>query len=209
MRLKIILTVAAFLSASSPVFAQLDDIIDGIGFGKDKDPIEYRERPPLVVPPSYNLRPPEQKSPSARAANWPNDPDLARRKAKEADGRKPRASSSDYDRGGNKLSVEELRSGRVAGAGAPSSQFDPTKPDSRGWLNPDVVAAQGKAFIGMQEPALKPGEEPKRKFLTDPPKGIRAAAGNAPLVATKDKSGPALDEESSPYSFLTPKKTEE
>ena len=206
--LKTTIVLAAFLGASMPAFAQLGEIIDGIGFGKDKDPIEYRERAPLVVPPSFNLRPPEEKSPSARTTNWPNDPDVAKKRAKDEDDRRPRAASN--EKGGSRLSVEELRAGRVAGAGIPvNGQSDPNKPDSRGWLNPDVVRSQGQAFRGAQEPELKPGEEPKRRYLTDPPKGIRAAAGNVPVTATRDRSGPSLDEESSPYSFLLPKKQED
>ncbi len=212
MRLKTVFSIAAlftsFLSTSLPVSAQIGDIIDGIGFGKDKDPIDYKERAPLVVPPTYKLRPPEDKSPAARTMNWPNDPDVAKKKAKDEDDRRPRSSLN--DRGGPKLSIEEIRAGRVAGTSAPvNGQFDQTRPDSRGWLNPDVVRSQGQAFRGAQEPDLKPGEEPKRRYLTDPPKGIRAAAAGAPLTATRDRSAPSQDEESNPYSFLLPKKQEE
>ncbi len=202
--------LAFLLSASAPASAQLGEIIDGIGFGKDKDPIEYKERAPLVVPPSFTLRPPEDKSPSARVANWPNDPDVAKKKAKDEEALRPRASSKDYAPGGSKLSGEELHAGRISGNSAPvNGQSDPNKPDSRGWLNPDVVAAQGKNFRGNLEPDLKPGEEPKRKYLTDPPKGVRAAAAGAPVTATRDTSGPSIEEESSPYSFILPKKQDE
>jgi hypothetical protein len=200
--------IAAFLSLSAPASAQLGEIIDGIGFGKDKDPIEYKERAPLVVPPSFNLRPPQEQPPSARVSNWPNDPDVAKKKAKDEDDRRPRSASN--EKGGPKLSVEELQAGRISGnSAAVNSLNDPNKPDSRGWLNPDVVAAQGKNFRGNLEPDLKPGEEPKRKYLTDPPKGIRAAAKGAPVTATRDTSSPSLDEESSPYSFILPKKQDE
>ena len=208
MRLKIAFTTICLLGASMPAHAQIGEIIDGIGFGKDKDPIEYKERAPLVVPPSYTLRPPEDKSPAARTTNWPNDPDVARKKAKDEDDRRPRAASN--EKGGPKLSVDELRAGRVSGTGAPvNGQFDQTRPDSRGWLNPDVVRSQGQSFKGAQEPDVKPGEEPKRRYLTDPPKGIRAAAAGAPVTATRDTSGPSVEEESSPYSFLLPKKQDE
>jgi hypothetical protein len=204
---------AAFLSVSSlvvssPASAQLGEIIDGIGFGKEKDPIEYKERAPLVVPPSFNLRPPEEKSAASRIGNWPNDPDIAKKKAKDEDDRRPRSASS--EKGGPKLSADELQAGRISGNSAPvNGQFDPTRPDSRGWLSPDVIRSQGQTFRGNQEPDLKPGEEPKRKYLTDPPKGIRAAAKGAPVTATRDTSAPSLDEESSPYSFILPKKQDE
>ncbi|MGL4634960.1 MAG: hypothetical protein ACRCWF_03180 [Beijerinckiaceae bacterium] len=32
--------------------------------------------------------------------------------------------------------------------------------------------------------------EPPREYLTDPPKGVRAAAGSAPVRATRDRSAP-------------------
>jgi hypothetical protein len=151
MRLKSFLSstiiMTAFLSLSSPASAQLGEIIDGIGFGKDKDPIEYKERAPLVVPPSYNLRPPQDQSPAARVGNWPNDPDVAKKKAKDEEDRRPKASSKDYAVGGSKLTPEELQAGRISGSSAPvNGQYDPSKPDSRGWLNPDVVMAQGRTF---------------------------------------------------------------
>ncbi len=213
MRLKTILSGSAILfatmSVATPASAQLGDIIDGIGFGKEKEPIEYRERAPLVVPPSYTLRPPEEKAPGDRVANWPKDPDVARAKAKAEDDRRPRATSNET--GGPKLSVDELRAGRVAGAnvGGPD-QYDRAKPNSYGWMNPDVIQEQGRSFVGLtQDKPLRPGEEPKRRFLTDPPKGVRAAAAGAPVVATRDKAGPSLDDESSPYSFINPKKQED
>ena len=43
--------------------------------------IEYRERSPLVVPPKLDLPPPAAASAEVKAANWPKDPDEARRKA--------------------------------------------------------------------------------------------------------------------------------
>jgi hypothetical protein len=47
-------------------------IVKSLGIGGDND-IEYRERPPLVVPPSRDL-PPPQTAGAARNPNWPVDP---------------------------------------------------------------------------------------------------------------------------------------
>ena len=74
------------ITATAPAKAQglldLGRALLGIP-GDETPPIDYRERPPLVVPPNANLRPPAAPvSPDQRAANWPQDPDvLARRKA--------------------------------------------------------------------------------------------------------------------------------
>jgi len=45
----------------------------------DRDPIEYHERAPLVVPKTMTLPPPAAPQASARNAAWPVDPDLARK----------------------------------------------------------------------------------------------------------------------------------
>src|SRR5436305_7628532 len=56
------------------------DLIDGVAKGlglkspNDKS-IEYRERSPLVVPPSRSLPPPEAAGTNRNAA-WPVDPDI-------------------------------------------------------------------------------------------------------------------------------------
>src|SRR5262249_2219667 len=51
----------------------------GLRNGSESE-IEYRERAPLVVPPSRNLPPPQAEAPAARSAAWPKDPDVKGRK---------------------------------------------------------------------------------------------------------------------------------
>ena len=55
-------------------------IMKDLGLRRDGEGIEYRERAPLVVPPSRELRPPQPEG-SAAVANpaWPKDPDKASR----------------------------------------------------------------------------------------------------------------------------------
>ncbi len=56
------------------------NVLGSIGFGTDRDPIDYTPRPPIAVPPSNDLPPPVDQQ--RRASGFPNDPDrLARRKA--------------------------------------------------------------------------------------------------------------------------------
>ena len=56
-------------------------MLGSIGFGSDRDPIDYTPRPPIAVPPSNDLPSPVQGQ-QRRATGFPNDPDrLARRKA--------------------------------------------------------------------------------------------------------------------------------
>src|SRR5579863_5887276 len=50
------------------------------GKNMDNHGIDYRERSPLVVPPTLDL-PPPAASGNANIANWPKDPDERKRKA--------------------------------------------------------------------------------------------------------------------------------
>ena len=45
------------------------------GTNMDNRGIDYRERSPLVVPPTLDLPPPASASANAQIANWPKDPD--------------------------------------------------------------------------------------------------------------------------------------
>src|SRR3954451_10295717 len=63
-----------------------EKIIEGLmagigGTNMENRGIEYRERSPLVVPPKLDLPPPASASEDVKVANWPKDPDAARRKA--------------------------------------------------------------------------------------------------------------------------------
>jgi hypothetical protein len=51
------------------------------GATMDNRGIDYRERSPLVVPPSLDLPPPASASNAPPVANWPKDPDERQRKA--------------------------------------------------------------------------------------------------------------------------------
>ena len=88
-----ILAVAFAMAGTAGAFAQdasdedepLDTrifrrVMKELGFRRSDDGVEYRERAPLVVPPSRNLPPPQSEAPSARNPAWPKDPDVARRK---------------------------------------------------------------------------------------------------------------------------------
>ena len=60
-------------------------ILEGIGLQRENRVINYQERPPLVIPPSKSLPPPE-RSDAVIANNpaWPKDPDVERAKAEAA-----------------------------------------------------------------------------------------------------------------------------
>src|SRR5262249_52978873 len=56
-------------------------IMKGLGFKNgSENQVEYRERSPLVIPPSRELPPPQQAG-AGQTPAWPSDPDVKRRKA--------------------------------------------------------------------------------------------------------------------------------
>lgn len=187
-------TLAAGLIAT-PAMAQdgqfLRQIFGQIGLlPPEKDPIEYRERPNLVVPKDTSrLRSPEDADPAQRNAAWPNDPDVdARRRADAA----RNAPSSELLSGrrsidGARLSTDELARGRTA-RGTPQAEPNFTRNDQAGVrVSPEEWSRISRT--SDQSPQLAAGVEPPRQYLTDPPKGLRTPAAGAVIRRTND--GPA------------------
>ena len=67
------------------VSQQFDDMRNSLGFGRARPPIDFTERPPLVVPPNDSLPPPV----AARNAIGVNDPDVENRRKALTDSRRP------------------------------------------------------------------------------------------------------------------------
>lgn len=65
---------------------EFDDIRNSIGLGKERPPVDFSERAPLVVPPTYNLPPPGGADPDQLSIT---DPDIAARRRALADPRRP------------------------------------------------------------------------------------------------------------------------
>jgi hypothetical protein len=155
--------------------------------------IDYRERAPLVVPPNTSsLRPPSERGTAEeRRANWPRDPDVAaRRRAAEEAGR-PIFVPTDAQ-ASRVATREELSSQRRAGAGrVQAGDNDTVHLRDNAYAN-QVGGIRVLQDINQRTAGQKdqPYVEPKREFLTDPPQGIRAAAGSGPVRATRDNSSP-------------------
>jgi hypothetical protein len=188
---------AALLGASlanSPAVAGGDDgyapIWSGIGglmgfTSKEKeDPIEYRERARLVLPPKMALAPPPAPNP-ARAAVWPVDQDLAKARKERAALHDLLKAQSDLQamRSGDRLPPDKLRADRVVGPKGAKADPCAAQTNTRGcdWIPFRNVFEN----VGLVKPdELVAGEEPDRDWLTDPPKGYRRAT--AKTVATFD-----------------------
>ena len=158
-------------------------IIKGIFGINDADKIDYRERPPLVVPPNVgNLPAPEAGG--VNSAAWPKDPEVVeRRKRQQANKNQRRRSFEEESRA---LTPAELDAPGRAARG--SSRPNPTGPqDSEGAdnraLRPGELGYQGGLLGNLFKDNTKPEsatftQEPSRTTLTQPPPGYQTPSSN-------------------------------
>jgi hypothetical protein len=185
----------------------LRSILRGIGLRNGREgSIEYKERPPLVVPPNRDLPPPdttgsiEQRNPA-----WPSDADENKRKAakKAASERK----FVDPMTWGDVLKPSELKAGKTdALPNEPGIKPGQTVETST-QLRPDELGYKGGGLwselmsLGHTFDKEKPAEgakflrEPPRATLTQPPSGYRTPSPDQPygMNYKSDPTKPAQD----------------
>ena len=94
----------------------MDAVLGILGMDEEKPEIDYRERAPLVVPPKMVLRPPEA-SPIEGNKAWPQDPDVQRRKAADAQKKLP-GGMTDEERSASTVTARRWAKCRPAAAAA-------------------------------------------------------------------------------------------
>jgi len=146
-----------------------------IGAQRDGPGIEYRERAPLVVPPSRNLPPPQDNTGTV-AANpaWPKDPDTSRRKqvAAAAERARLKASADPAADEARPLSTTEIERGRVAASkGGPSS---PEADDAQRPMSPDQLGNK-RTFFDNVFNMFTPGKPESAQFTSEPPRASMTA----------------------------------
>jgi hypothetical protein len=161
-----------------------EKIIEGImagigGTNMENRGIEYRERSPLVVPPKIDLPPPETVSKEVKDANWPKDPDEARRKAAIAARKKSKPDPIEASR---ILTPSELNAARTAAPARTSN--DPIQPGASNTnqiLSPSQLGYTGglSGLFGGNKTETAPFKgEPTRDSLTQPPPGYQTPSPN-------------------------------
>ena len=195
---------AAALLLSAPTRAADDDvsidqkfmrsIMDGLGLKRDGEAtINYRERAPLVLPPSRDLPPPERSDTVTANPAWPKDPDVARRKA-EAAMERDRNISDERELEQNPLRPDQLTPGGRAkskkkqvqtdnGYDAPASGFGSQLLPSQ--LGSSTSSVFGSMFGSKKEETAKFTGEPPRALLTDPPPGYQTPSPDQPYGVGK------------------------
>jgi hypothetical protein len=186
-----------FVAFSGAAVAQDDDdatfeqkIIRGLLGGGQKN-LEYRERSPLVIPPSRDLPQPETGAPIQRSSAWPNDPD--RRKQAAASG--GFVGAEDKERENARLSSpDELRRGTAANRGkverpantmSDNEMSRPLRPSELGGKNISLF----NIFDNKPAETEKFSTEPVRSRMTEPPSGYRTPSPNQPYAPPKDTGG--------------------
>lgn len=153
---------------------QIFGLVTGDTGQKDTDGIDYRERPPLVLPPKMELPPPQAAIEKPNPA-WPNDPDLGRLKKLKAEAKVPARQVNEATANPH-ISQAELEKGRIAAEDPKSPQQNPcdysNAPECL--YTPWAILKKVGNNAGKEDKdILTPGEEPPREYLTEPPPGFR------------------------------------
>ena len=173
----------------------IKNIMKGMGADVDKDRIDFRERSPLVIPPTRDLPPPQEAGQITNPA-WPKDPD----KVKPVKQAKPFVNGSVATRNMESperapISPEALRNGAIPGSSQrvtepdpnankdPGRNFTPTELGFTGWGNLFGYKSEQQTFSG----------EPARTNLVQPPAGYQTPSPNYPYGVGQPKNNMVKD----------------
>jgi hypothetical protein len=170
-------------------------LMKDLGLRRDGEGIDYRERAPLVVPPSRNLPPPQSEAPVSANPAWPKDPDVTQRKAAAAKKKEPsRTAAETMEAEGRPLSREELDKGKttgpVGGSASPEEAGRAMKPSELGGKSffKDIFSS----FSSEAETGTFTGE-PARENLTAPPAGYQTPSPDQPYgIGPKNQKAKAM-----------------
>jgi hypothetical protein len=172
-----------------------DGFAKGLGLQKgDSVGLDYRERSPLVVPPTRDLPPPERAG-AKQAAGWPVDPDAKRRVERSGSKKTLDARHFDDDYRGRALNPSELnpqgaaQRGRTA-TNKTSGNADPdgtnARPSELGYMG-GLFSWSGFGFGGQKDEQSTFVKEPPRQALTGPPVGYQTPSAEQPYGVSKER----------------------
>jgi hypothetical protein len=175
-----------FLATSVPASAQEEEdngydiqiirrVLSAVGLRDDKPPIDYRERSPLVVPPSTSLPPP--MSGNVAAPNWPVDPEIKELRMRNAASKVPGATGDPVVDDGKPLLPSELAKGRAKRGVAPGPITEFPNVSQKELGTPNVFSFFSKALSSTEKEESKTfTQEPPRTSLLEPPPGYQTPA---------------------------------
>jgi len=166
-----------------------------LGLRRDgQEGIDYRERAPLVVPPTRDLPPPRSEDEvAAKTPAWPKDPDARRRKEATAAERARLKGNFSVEEDMRALRPDELdKPGRAAKGsnekGTVEEAQRPMMPSDLGTKTKKLWGSVLSTF-GSSQPEEAPFTgEPPREAMTAPPAGYQTPSPNYPYgVGIQDK----------------------
>ena len=170
-----------------------------LGLRRDGDAmIDYRERAPLVVPPSRDLPPPRDEAEvAAKTTAWPKDPDVARRKQELAAEKAKLKGNLSVEEQMRALRPDELdkpglgekKSADAKGAGkSPEDTSRPLMPSDLGTKTEKIFGSIWSTFTPAKPEAAPFTGEPPREAMTAPPSGYQTPSPNYPYgIGVQDK----------------------
>jgi hypothetical protein len=175
-----------------------------IGLQRDGERIiDYRERAPLVVPPSRDLPPPRSEDEmTAKTAAWPKDPDVKRRKEYIAAEKARLKGTNSVEEQMRALRPDELdkpgaakgsKGNAAKGAGKTAEESSrPMMPSELGTNTKKIFGSIMSSFTPAQPEAEPFTGEPTRDTMTAPPAGYQTPSPNYPYgIGTTDRRGKA------------------
>ena len=172
-------------------------ILGGMGVDTGRPGIDYRERSPLVIPPSLDLPPPNATQAAAGAPAWPRDPETVKKKKAAVQNRTNVRAGPEDPGSSAAMTPDELRRGttrtssRITDPSQSGSVDDGTagRPSTPKELGSSSIF-NWRALTGQYAPETANFEgEPSRGALTQPPTGYQTPSPNYPYGITGEKSG--------------------
>ena len=182
----------------------IHNLLTGLGL-QDPNAVQptYEERPPLVIPKSDAL-PPPQKPGAAIAENpaWPKDPDVERAKERARRERNEvrRTAGEEFRDQESVLRPDQLNpTGRGAGQSERASTTNTPDYEGRHTMTPSQLGYKGGVFSNIfgsddkdEETARFTGE-PARTALTEPPPGYQTPSPDQPYGVGAKNLAPKAD----------------
>ena len=192
-----LLGLAGLMLFAAPAPARAEDdlyattvgrFLEGLGWKKDgAGEIDYRERPPLVLPNGRELPQPEKSDAAVANPAWPKDPDVKRRKLL-AEKQKGRRVEEERMRDERPLPPDQLTPGGASGVRSVNLGTNTQNSDGDKILSPSELGYKGgmlgKMFRGKDDDVAQFTGEPPRTELTEPPAGYQTPSPNQPYGVT-------------------------
>jgi len=170
----------------------IKNILGGMGVDVGRAGIDYRERSPLVIPPTRDLPPPQAAAATTANPAWPREPE------RKVTVRKTKNTRATPDEPGSEsvLTPDELRKGvnpRAPRVTDPSQSIGSIEDYNlnKGQMSPQELNSKSLfTWDGLMGTHLKEQgkfeREPARNALTQPPVGYQTPSPNYPYAAGTD-----------------------